>query len=118
MSNINYGMQVGGNARVEAENLAAGAGAQVTQHRHGAGSEDVAARLEQVLRLIESHRADLDEPDLAKAEVEMARTELAARQPKPDRVLAALKRAGEHVGAVSAIAVAVQAAVAAVGGLL
>ena len=116
MSNINYGMQVGGNARVEAGNLAAGIGAQVNQH--GAVADDLAARFDQVLRLIEANRSALDEPDLARAEVEMARTELAARQPKPDRILAALKRAGEHVGAVSAIAVAVEAAAAAVGNLL
>ncbi|WP_164842604.1 hypothetical protein [Actinoplanes solisilvae] len=116
MSNINYGMQVGGNARIEAGNLAAGLGAQATQH--GAGGDQVAARIDEVLRLIEANRSALDEPDLARAEVEMARTELAARQPRPDRVLAALKRAGEHVGAVSAIAVAVQSAAAAVGTLL
>jgi hypothetical protein len=116
MSNINYGMQVGGNARVEAGNLAAGLGAQA--HQYGAAGDDVAGRLDEVLRLNEAHRSALEEPDLARAEVEMARTELAARQPRPDRVLAALKRAGEHVGAVSAITVAVQAAAAAVGSLL
>jgi hypothetical protein len=115
MSNINYGMQVGGNARVEAGTLAAGVGAQANQY--GAAADDVAGRLDAVLRLIEAHRSALEEPELARAEVEMARTELAARQPRPDRILAALQRAGEHVGAVGAIAVAVRAAAAAVGNL-
>ncbi|GAA2633221.1 hypothetical protein [Paractinoplanes durhamensis] len=116
MSNINYGMQVGGNARIEAGNLAAGYGAQANQY--GAGAADVAGQLDEVLRLIEAHRAALDEPDLARAEVEMAKTELAAKQPKADRVLAALKRAGEHVGAVGVLAAALKTAAVAVAALL
>ncbi|BEL06491.1 hypothetical protein Q0Z83_046820 [Actinoplanes sichuanensis] len=115
MSNINYGIQAGGSARIQATNLAVGTEAQV--HAGGA-ADDVATKLDEVLRLIEQHRAALPEPDLARAEVEMARTELTARRPEPDRILAALRRAGEHVTAVGAITAAVQAAVASVGGLL
>ncbi|WP_433833640.1 hypothetical protein ACQP2E_19400 [Actinoplanes sp. CA-015351] len=78
----------------------------------------VAGKLDEVPRLIEEHRSALEEPDLARAEAQMAQIELAAQKPRPDRVLAAIQRAGEHVGAVSAIAVAVQTAATAVGSLL
>ncbi|MEU4162651.1 hypothetical protein [Actinoplanes sp. NPDC026670] len=114
MSYINNGVQLGGSARIQATNLAVGVGAQA----YSTGSDDIAGRLDEVLRLIEVHRSALEEPDLARAEVEMARTELAARKPRADRILAALQRAGEHVTAVGALTAAVQAVVTSVGSLV
>jgi hypothetical protein len=108
----NSGTQIGGNAQVTAGAFAGGAGAQAYHQAAPAG--DAAQALGALLRLIERHRSELAEPDLAKAEVEMARVELAARRPDVGRVLDALRRTGVHVGAVSAIAVALQEAAQAV----
>jgi hypothetical protein len=101
----NSGTQIGGNAQVTAGAFAGGAGAQAYHQAAPAG--DAAQALGALLRLIERHRSELAEP-------EMARVELAARRPDVGRVLDALRRTGVHVGAVSAIAVALQEAAQAV----
>ena len=85
----NKGIHMTG-GRIDAGALAVGSGAQATnittaeQTLTDQGHAELATRLAEVVRLLETHAADLDHPDEVKDATDTIATELT--KPKPNRI--------------------------------
>jgi hypothetical protein len=114
----NNGIVFGG-GQVSGGAFAAGNGASATYHAGADTSLEAVRLLDELVALVERHRAALPGADQVRRDADEVRAELARDgQPDRDRVTAALTRIGARVTAVGAVAAAAQQLQTVVGQLL
>jgi hypothetical protein len=99
----NEGIQISGGT-INAGNLAVGRGATVVAELRERGQEDVARRLEELVRQLEEHRDEVPHLALVRAATESVTEELAKERPDKRRVRDVLAGISESVRSVTGLA--------------
>jgi hypothetical protein len=104
----NEGIQIYGGT-FKAENLAVGRGATVVAELRDRGQDEVARRLDELLRQVERHGDEVPDVDRVRADTRTVTEELAKERPDKTRVRDVLAGISDSVRSVTGLATAADA---------
>jgi hypothetical protein len=99
----NEGIQISGGT-INAENIAVGRGATVVAELRERGQDEVARRLEELVRQLQEHQDEVPNVALVRAATETVTEELAKERPDTSRVREVLTAISESVRSVTGLA--------------